>query len=76
MTLKQMAVSYRKSADLIRLRVIALKDAASQTQDPTERTQLETRIRELNLLYRETRETAVILERYYDRRYHENHGEI
>ena len=72
MTLLRMAASYRHSADLIRVRIIALKDQA-RTAEPAERAKLEQRIRELNSLYRETRETALILERYYDRRYH-GHG--
>ncbi|MDE7220721.1 MAG: hypothetical protein K2O45_14070 [Oscillospiraceae bacterium] len=72
MTLLRMAASYRRSADLIRLRIIALKEAA-RTAAPAERSKLEQRIRDLNVLYRETRETALVLERYYDRRYH-GHG--
>lgn len=72
MTLLRMAASYRRSADLIRVRIIALKDEA-KTASPTERTKLEQRIRDLNTLYRETRATALVLERYYDRRYH-SHG--
>ena len=69
MTLLRMAASYRHSADLIRLRIIALKDEA-KTAAPAERAQLERRLRDLNVLYRETRETALVLEHYYDRRYH------
>ncbi|MCI9036168.1 MAG: hypothetical protein HFF80_00225 [Oscillospiraceae bacterium] len=69
MTLMHMAASYRHSGELIRLRIIALKDQA-RSAEPEERRQLEQRIKDLNTLYRETRETAVILERYYDRRYH------
>ena len=69
MTLMHMAASYRPSGELIRLRIIALKDQA-RSAEPEERRQLEQRIKDLNTLYRETRETAVILERYYDRRYH------
>ena len=69
MTLMHMADSYRHSGELIRLRIIALKDQA-RSAEPEERRQLEQRIKDLNTLYRETRETAVILERYYDRRYH------
>ena len=65
MTLLRMAASYRHSADLIRVRIIALKDAA-KTAGPAEKSQLEQRIRDLNILYRETRETALVLERYYD----------
>lgn len=71
MTLLHMAASYRRSGDLIRLRIIALRDAA-KTASPEERSRLEQRIRELTVLYRETREIALVLERYYDRRYHNN----
>lgn len=67
MTLLRMAASYRHSGDLIRVRIIALKDAA-KTAPPEEKIQLERRIKDLNTLYRETRETALVLERYYDRR--------
>ena len=33
---------------------------------------LEQRIRELKVLRRDTQEIALVLERYYDRRYHKN----
>ena len=72
MPLLRMAASYRHSADLIRLRIVALKDEA-RSASPTEKAKLDQRIRDLNILYRETRETALVLERYYDRRYH-GHG--
>lgn len=71
MTLLRMAASYRHSGDLIRLRIIALKDAA-KTGSPEEKARLEQRIKDLNTLYRETRETALVLERYYDRRCRRN----
>lgn len=71
MTLLRMAASYRQSSDLIRLRIIALREAA-KTACPDERSRLEQRIRDLTVLYRETREIALVLERYYDRRYHNN----
>ena len=67
MTLLRMAAGYRQSAEMIRLRIISLKDEARRAQ-PTERTRLEQRIRELKVLRRDTQE----LERYYDRRYHKN----
>ena len=57
MTLLRMAASYRRSGEMIRLRIIALRDAAKT---------------DLSALYRETREIALVLERYYDRRYHKN----
>src|SRR5699024_7478650 len=57
-TLLRMAASYRQSGDLIRLRIIALRDAAKASDDPDERSRLEQRIRDLNALYRDTREIA------------------
>ena len=71
MTLLRMAASSRRSGELIRLRIIALRDAA-KTAEPEEKSRLEQRIRDLSALYRETREIALVLERYYDRRYHKN----
>ena len=71
MTLLHMAASYRQSGDLIRLRIIDLRDEA-KTADGDERARLEQRIRDLTALYRDTREIAQVLERYYDRRYHKN----
>ncbi len=70
MTLLRMAASYRRSADLIRVRIIALREAA-RTAEPEEAARLELRVRELRVLYRETQATALVLERYYDRRYHD-----
>lgn len=55
MTLLRMAASYRQSADLLRVRMIALKDEAARTENPKEKGRLEQRIRDLNTLYRETR---------------------
>ena len=71
MTLLRMAAGYRQSAEMIRLRIISLKDEARRAQ-PAERARLEQRIRELKVLQRDTREIALVLERYYDRRYHKN----
>lgn len=72
MTLLRMAVDYRQSGELIRLRIAALKEAQKQTEDMEEKRRYEARIRDLSALYRETREVALVLERYYDRRYHRN----
>lgn len=71
MTLLRMAADYRQSGDMIRLRIAALQDGLSSAP-PQEKKLLELRIRELSTLYRETREIARVLERYYDRRYHKN----
>lgn len=67
MTLMAMAESYRAGGDLIRLRIAALKEAQREAA-PTEWMLLEQRIRDLGVLYREVRETALVLERYYEGR--------
>ena len=59
MTLLRMAAGYRQSAEMIRLRIISLRDEARQAQ-PAERGRLEQRIRELKVLQRDTREIAQI----------------
>lgn len=72
MTLLRMAVDYRQSGELIRLRIAALKEAQQQTDDMDEKLRYEGRIRDLSAMYRDTREVALVLERYYDRGYHRN----
>ena len=67
MTLLCMAESYRHSAGLLQLRIRELKEQA-KAAGPAEKTNLEQRIRDLSVMYRETRETAMFLERYYVRR--------
>jgi len=67
MTLTAMAASYHHSADLLRVRIVELREQAGYAGS-TEKSILEQRIRELNILYRETRATAKALEHYYDRR--------
>ena len=47
----------------------SLRDQA-KTAEPEEKSRLEQRVRDLNTLLRETRETALVLERYYTRRYY------
>lgn len=67
MTLECMAVSYRHSAQLLRERIRELKEA-EKTAEAEEKSKLARRIKDLSTLYRETRETAWLLEHYYDRR--------
>lgn len=67
MTLAEMAVGYRHSAQLLRDRIRELK-AAERTAQAEEISKLEQRVKDLTTLYRETRETAWLLEHYYDRR--------
>jgi len=68
MTLARMAESYRHSARLLLGRIKELR-AAEETADPVEKSKLGQRIKDLSVLYRETQETARLLENYYDRRY-------
>lgn len=69
MTLARMAVSYRHSCELLKERMKELKEQA-RTAEPAEKSRLEQRMKDLNTLLRETRETALVLERYYTRRYY------
>ena len=66
MTLALMALDYRNSAAMIRLRIIALEDAR-KTAAGRERSQLDSRIYQLSAMYRETMSMARVLEHYYDK---------
>lgn len=72
MKLSEIAVSYRESAQLLEQRIRQLKGELSQTQDHLERCRLEGRIEVLTVMYRETRDVAVVCERYYERSYCRN----
>ncbi len=69
MTLLRMAAGYRRSGQLLRLRILALRCAAGEAPSQ-ERERLLPMIRELEIRYRDTIAAARFLERYYDRRYH------
>ena len=68
MTLREMARVYRANNELTRARLRELRLALRSSQDEAERVQLKRRIADLTPIYREGRETAVLLERYYVRR--------
>lgn len=72
MTLREMSVEYRAQAQALRGWMQELEKAWEQTEDPAERANLEGRIWTLEVLWRETRDQAVLLERYYERGYHRN----
>ena len=69
MKLKELAVSYRNSAHILAVRIARLKQEWAQTEDPQARRALELRIETLTAMYRETRDVAVVCERYYERGY-------
>ncbi len=70
-SLAEMARDYRRSGDLIRLRIADLKDRTRKAA-PAEKLMLERRICTLTTMYHDTQEIALVLERYYDRRYRKN----
>ena len=72
MTLLELSVEYRASADALRERALELEHRLREDWDPAYRVLLEDRIRLLRAMWRETRELAVLCERYYDRGYRRN----
>ena len=72
MTLTEMAVEYRLNCALLKERMGQLKRAMQAEANPLEAQLLQRRIADLTALYREGREIALHMERYYDRRYYKN----
>lgn len=70
----RMAASYRRSGDLLRLRLLALREAEKDASGQ-ERERLLALIRELDGRYRDTLAAARFLERCYDRRCRGNGGQ-
>lgn len=69
MKLKELAVSYRESAQWLAGRIRQLKGELEQAEDPLVQRDLRGRIEVLLAMYRETRDVAVVCERYYERGY-------
>ena len=72
MTLKEISVGYRENARRLDLRIHQLKLDMELTEDPGLRSQYEERIKVLSTMLRESRELAVMCERYYERGYRRN----
>lgn len=72
MTLREMSVEYRAQVQVLRDRIQELEQARAASGDPGERSRLEGRIHLLTTIWRETRDQAVLLERYYERGYRRN----
>ena len=72
MKLKELAVSYRQSAQKLAQRIAQLRQERAQTDNPEQRRQLQVRIETLLTMYREMRDVAVVCERYYERGYCRN----
>ena len=72
MTLLEMAAEYRRNCALLRDRIGQLQAALRTEADPAAAQQFQQRLADLAALYREGREVALHMERYYDRRYRKN----
>ena len=70
--LEELAVCYRESARLLEERIRQLKEERNRTDDTLERSCLDGRIEMLTTMFRETRDVAVVCERYYERGYCRN----
>ena len=71
MTLREMAVDYRREADRFRLHVRELR-RQRRTANDNERFYLDRRISEMTAIQRELREISNLLEHYYERGYKRN----
>lgn len=72
MTLNEIAMEYRKSAELIDGRIRQLRKAIASAEDPARCHGLEMRIKILESMRRDARDLAVLCEHYYDKGYHSN----
>ncbi len=70
MTLLEMSVVYRNSAEAIHGRIVELRSLEQVQTDPEEAFRVRRRIDELTPLWREARELAALTAHYYDRSYH------
>lgn len=72
MTLKEMGGEYRAQAQVLQARIRELREACRQAETEGEKEKLRQRIWTLAIIWQETREQAVLLERYYERGYRRN----
>ena len=72
MTLMEMSHQYRGSAQALQNRVHTLEALLRLETNELDRRLLEKRIHCLSVMWRESRDLAVLCERYYDRGYHIN----
>ena len=74
MTLLELAAEYRFSAAQIQQRMAQIRVEIRENRDPAQQLLLRQRLKELQPLHRETRETARYLEAYYIIRRRRNTG--
>lgn len=71
MTLIELSIEYRSHAQCLQERIKELK-ACFPDVEQEQRSQMEERIRLLSAMWREARDLALVMERYYDRGYRKN----
>jgi hypothetical protein len=67
MTIPELAEEYSRSAQLLHGRIAELRQEMKETEDEELRLRLDRRIRPLQIMLRETRQTARYLADYYGR---------
>ncbi len=73
MTMRELAIEYRESGEMLRGRIDELKSKlSSEKLCETEKFRLRTRIEALRSLFREVNEVAVFMEKYYEEGYRKN----
>lgn len=72
MTLLEMSQEYRKSAELLRIRMKWLRTQLSETEDAEEQWKLKRRIAELTPILTQMNELAELTAHYYERGYYRN----
>ena len=72
MTRKEMGGEYRAQALVLQARIRELREACRQAETEGEKEKLRQRIWALAIIWQETGEQAVLLERYYERGYRRN----
>ncbi|MEG0321589.1 MAG: hypothetical protein RR606_05310 [Oscillospiraceae bacterium] len=69
MTLKELSRSYRISAERLQRRIDTLEVEEKKITNPEQRILMHQRLTTLRTMWRETRDIAVLTERYYERGY-------
>ena len=72
MTLQELSVQCRSEAAVLRSRIIELRQRQREAGGSSTPANLDGRIRALEEIWRENRDIAVLLERYYERGYRRN----
>ena len=72
MTLRELSEDYRRSGELLRVRLRELRRAARDKPDREARWHLQRRIAVLSEMQRQVNELTILTARYYERSYHKN----